>query len=261
MRIGKPLEHAQAAVKSLDIQDSVLKLTTVGRQVGYAGYLVHDMLVWVRPALSHYLAIVVMPEPDPALLAQLHSAKVVSFSPLTYKRIQLRAARLWMTGIACSIVCSIYKLYGLQQREAAVRRAFGGEKVDERKVELKTIRTCVALPRSPPALRRRALVTDLKPGRTSARPQAAGGDEVPARPGQPRHPHPLGHARLPLAQRRRHRPRRHRYVLHGPPQPGQQGARRRKVSGESGRGWARARGPGTAVRSAARARGMVADAR
>ncbi|GAA5841332.1 hypothetical protein JCM9279_000616 [Rhodotorula babjevae] len=117
MRIGKPLEHAQAAVKSLDIQDSVLKLTTVGRQVGYAGYLVHDMLVW------------------------LHSAKVYSFSPVTYKRIQLRAARLWMTGIACSIVCSVYKLYGLQQREAAVRRAFGGEKVDERKVELKTIRT------------------------------------------------------------------------------------------------------------------------
>lgn len=56
MRIGKPLEHAQAAVKSLDIQDSVLKLTTVGRQVGYAGYLVHDMLVWVRtlfPTRSH----------------------------------------------------------------------------------------------------------------------------------------------------------------------------------------------------------------
>lgn len=160
MRIGKPLEHAQAAVKSLDIQDSVLKLTTVGRQVGYAGYLVHDMLVWVRPALSRYLSVVVMCEPDPALLAQLHSAKVVSFSPMTYKRIQLRAARLWMTGIACSIVCSIYKLYGLQQREAAVRRAFGGEKVDERKVELKTIRTCVALPLSRPAPRRYALMTD-----------------------------------------------------------------------------------------------------
>lgn len=47
MRIGKPLEHMQAAVKGLDISDSVLKATTVGRQIGYAGYLFNDMLVWV----------------------------------------------------------------------------------------------------------------------------------------------------------------------------------------------------------------------
>lgn len=49
MRIGKPLEHAQAAVKALDIADPVLKLTALGRQIGYAGYLVNDMLIWVRP--------------------------------------------------------------------------------------------------------------------------------------------------------------------------------------------------------------------
>lgn len=48
MRIGKPLEHAQAAVKSLDIADPVLKVTALGRQIGYAGYLVNDMLIWVR---------------------------------------------------------------------------------------------------------------------------------------------------------------------------------------------------------------------
>lgn len=47
MRIGKPLDHLQAAVKSLDVQDPFLKLTAVGRQLGYAGYLTHDMLVWV----------------------------------------------------------------------------------------------------------------------------------------------------------------------------------------------------------------------
>ncbi|GAA6046379.1 hypothetical protein JCM3770_004891 [Rhodotorula araucariae] len=117
MRLGKPLEHLQAAVKGLDISDPVIKVTTVGRQIGYAGYLFNDMLIW------------------------LHTAKVRPFTAPTIKRIQQRAARLWMTGIACSIVCSVYKLYGLQQREAAVRRALGGEKADERKVELKTIRT------------------------------------------------------------------------------------------------------------------------
>jgi len=48
MRIGKPLEHAQAAVKALDVSDPVLKFTALGRQLGYAGYLFNDMLVWVR---------------------------------------------------------------------------------------------------------------------------------------------------------------------------------------------------------------------
>ena len=49
MRIGKPLEHAQAAVKALDVSDPVIKFTALGRQLGYAGYLFNDMLVWVRP--------------------------------------------------------------------------------------------------------------------------------------------------------------------------------------------------------------------
>ena len=53
MRIGKPLEHLQAAVKGLDISDPVLKITTVGRQIGYAGYLVNDMLIWVRMLFLH----------------------------------------------------------------------------------------------------------------------------------------------------------------------------------------------------------------
>lgn len=52
MRIGKPLEHAQAAVKSLDTADPILRYTAFGRQLGYAGYLVHDTLIWVRPASS-----------------------------------------------------------------------------------------------------------------------------------------------------------------------------------------------------------------
>ncbi|BGO90701.1 Peroxisomal membrane protein PMP27 [Rhodotorula toruloides] len=117
MRIGKPLEHLQAAVKGLDLSDPVLKLTTVGRQLGYAGYLINDTLVWA------------------------HTAKVRPFEPATYKTIQHRAARLWFTGIAFSIVSSLYKLYGLQQREAGARRVRSdAEKESERKVELKTIR-------------------------------------------------------------------------------------------------------------------------
>ncbi|GAA5986651.1 hypothetical protein JCM10908_003841 [Rhodotorula pacifica] len=116
MRIGKPLEHLQAAVKSLDLTDPVLKFTTLGRQLGYAGYLVNDTLVW------------------------LHSAKVRPFAPATYAAIQQRAARLWFTGIAFSIVSSLYKLYGLKQREQAVVRTQGSSEKDG-KADLRTIRT------------------------------------------------------------------------------------------------------------------------
>jgi hypothetical protein len=49
MRIGKPLEHAQSAIKALDIADPFLKYTAVGRQLGYAGYLLNDTLIWVSP--------------------------------------------------------------------------------------------------------------------------------------------------------------------------------------------------------------------
>lgn len=51
MRIGKPLEHAQAAIKALDVADPVLRITALGRQIGYFGYLCGDMLNWVRFAM------------------------------------------------------------------------------------------------------------------------------------------------------------------------------------------------------------------
>lgn len=117
MRIGKPIEHLQAAVKGLDLTDPVLKFTTIGRQLGYAGYLVNDTLVW------------------------LHSAKVRPFAPATFAAIQQRAARLWFTGIAFSIVSSLYKLYGLQQREQAVSREGSSEKDGAAKADLRTIKT------------------------------------------------------------------------------------------------------------------------
>lgn len=66
MRIGKPLEHAQAAVKTFTISDPILKYTALGRQLGYAGYLVNDMLIWVRLLLLSpsflYLLVFVSPQ-------------------------------------------------------------------------------------------------------------------------------------------------------------------------------------------------------
>lgn len=47
MRVGKWLEHLQAAVKGAANQDTVLKVTSVGRQLGLAAYMVQDTLIWV----------------------------------------------------------------------------------------------------------------------------------------------------------------------------------------------------------------------
>jgi peroxin-11B len=49
MRLGKPMEHLQSALKTTHLQaPSAEKLTTIGRQLGYAGYLTYDALALVN---------------------------------------------------------------------------------------------------------------------------------------------------------------------------------------------------------------------
>ena len=49
MRLFKPIEHAQAALRAAAVSDYPLEqFTTIGRQLGYFGYLSLDMIVWVR---------------------------------------------------------------------------------------------------------------------------------------------------------------------------------------------------------------------
>jgi len=47
MRVGKWIEHLQSAVKATNISDPALRITAIGRQLGYAIYLVNDTLIWV----------------------------------------------------------------------------------------------------------------------------------------------------------------------------------------------------------------------
>jgi hypothetical protein len=52
MRLGKPMEHLQAALKaSLAAGPLVENVTTIARQLGYFAYLTYDALVWVGTAL------------------------------------------------------------------------------------------------------------------------------------------------------------------------------------------------------------------
>lgn len=48
MRLGKPVEHLQAALRAVHTQaDAGEQITTIGRQLGYFGYLTYDAIVWV----------------------------------------------------------------------------------------------------------------------------------------------------------------------------------------------------------------------
>ena len=50
MRLFKPLEHLQAALRAIQSSGTTLeRWTAIGRQLCYAGYLTFDALVWVRP--------------------------------------------------------------------------------------------------------------------------------------------------------------------------------------------------------------------
>ncbi|GAA97548.1 hypothetical protein E5Q_04226 [Mixia osmundae IAM 14324] len=116
MRIGKPLEHLQSAIKAVDQRDPVLRVTAIGRQLGYAAYLVHDTLAWV------------------------HGAKVKVFDKDTISRINRNAARFWFFGLACSLLSGAYKMRDLRVKEIKARKPRPSpEKESERKNELRSI--------------------------------------------------------------------------------------------------------------------------
>lgn len=56
MRVGKFLEHMQAALKATAIQDPFVSYTAVGRQLGYMCYLVLDTLQWVSRSRERFRA-------------------------------------------------------------------------------------------------------------------------------------------------------------------------------------------------------------
>ncbi|KAL7007726.1 Peroxisomal membrane protein PMP27 [Cystobasidiomycetes sp. EMM_F5] len=117
MRIGKPAEHLQAAVKAAAIGDPILKLLAIVRQLGYAVYLFNDQFLW------------------------FHAMRIKVYSKDRYEVINRQAARFWAIGIAASILSGIYKLRGvaLKQARAAQSVRSSPEKEADRKVEIKAL--------------------------------------------------------------------------------------------------------------------------
>lgn len=110
MRIGKNVEHLRAAAVAADAKtmDPVLRYATVGRQIGYAGYLSFDMAT---------------------VLDTLGVRKTASA-----KRFQTEAYRFWAWGLMCSLVAQTYTLYRLREREARVDRKEGEGVVESKRI-------------------------------------------------------------------------------------------------------------------------------
>ncbi|KAF8640585.1 hypothetical protein AX17_000247 [Amanita inopinata Kibby_2008] len=103
MRLGKPMEHLQAALRATLASGPVgEQLTTIARQVGYFGFLTYDAIVWAG------------------------TIKFIKLSPETLKKVQKTSFRFWFAGILFSIINGTLKTARLLKESKRLRT--GGEK-------------------------------------------------------------------------------------------------------------------------------------
>ncbi|KAG0363641.1 Peroxisomal membrane protein PMP27, partial [Mortierella sp. AD032] len=96
MRIGKPVEHLEAAAIATGVKDEFLRFCAVGKQLAYAGYLSYDALIF------------------------LDGAGAYKFTNI--KRYTELANKFWLAGIVFSFVSSLYKTRQIQiRRHSALR--------------------------------------------------------------------------------------------------------------------------------------------
>ena len=112
MRSGKNVEHLKAAAVAADAKtmDPILRYATIGRQLGYAGYLSFD-------------------------LATLLDALGVRKSARA-KMLQREAYRFWAMGLLCSVVAQVYSLYRLNQREGRLDKKDGEGFVESKRIAM-----------------------------------------------------------------------------------------------------------------------------
>lgn len=118
MRLGKPVEHLQAALKALGTSRSapLLSYLALARQLSYAGYLSFDVLVWTQ------------------------NAKITQFSPQTAKRNVDTSYRFWASGLIFGLLAGLVKMRDIKTREQKnARRRASSEKEVERQAEIKKI--------------------------------------------------------------------------------------------------------------------------
>ncbi|KAI5124613.1 hypothetical protein M0805_004223 [Coniferiporia weirii] len=105
MRIGKPLEHIQAALRAANSTARPgEQITTVLRQLCYAGYLIYDMVAWAN------------------------TVKFVTLSKDSSQKATRRSFRFWFLGIVFSICHGLLKAGRLANEAKELRGPTWGEK-------------------------------------------------------------------------------------------------------------------------------------
>ncbi|KAF8506429.1 peroxisomal biogenesis factor 11 [Gautieria morchelliformis] len=104
MRLFKPLENLQAALRAVPSSTNVLEqITTIGRHLAYFGYLSYDMIVWA------------------------HSVRFIMLTPERAIKVNKTSLRFWLVGILFSIANGVFKA-GRLANEAGVLRSPSSEK-------------------------------------------------------------------------------------------------------------------------------------
>ncbi|KAI9736501.1 MAG: Peroxisomal membrane protein PMP27 [Claussenomyces sp. TS43310] len=111
MRVGKNVEHFRAAAVAADTKggDAIAKYLSVGRQLGYAGYLTFDAATVL----------------DSVGIKKWDGAK----------RLTREAYRAWFAGLICSALGGLYFRYKLGEREAAVSKEDGEGVVESKRIQ------------------------------------------------------------------------------------------------------------------------------
>ncbi|KAF2463103.1 peroxisomal biogenesis factor 11 [Lindgomyces ingoldianus] len=116
MRVGKFIEHFKAAAVASDAKsmDPVLRYLAVGRQLGYAGYMLLDNAT------------------------VLDATSIHKFASSRSQLLLTQAYRAWFAGITCSILSSLYSLYKLNSRATQINEKNGEGVVERKKLERET---------------------------------------------------------------------------------------------------------------------------
>ncbi|KAH9985419.1 peroxisomal biogenesis factor 11 [Russula compacta] len=98
LRLGKPLEHLQAALRAAQTTgDLKEQLTAIARQLGYFGYLTYDAVAWAN------------------------AIKFISLKPETSQKVQKISNRFWLAGILFSITHGVFKAGRLTKETREIR--------------------------------------------------------------------------------------------------------------------------------------------
>ena len=124
MRLAKPVEHLQAALRATQTPGPLgEQLTTVARQIAYFFYLTYDAAVWAS------------------------TIKFISLSPERAQSVNKTANRFWLSGIAFSLINAAFKAQRISAELSRLQHTAIDKVglVAEREVKLRGLEACARL--------------------------------------------------------------------------------------------------------------------